>query len=126
MAADARKVRTDGFCLLIDRAGGEVVAEHPLPVAFDGVVDGVPVPVFHHICAVCQVGKGLQPQLSRPGQSAHRPLSLGFQNEEILPMLQSPRQIAAEADLRPRQERCRGAVNAKTPLLVKAAVFMFA
>ena len=41
------------------------MGEHALPVAFYGIVDRMPVPVFNHACTVCNVTYGLQAQLSR-------------------------------------------------------------
>ena len=41
------------------------MGEHALPVAFYGIVDRMPVPVFNHACTVCNVAYGLQTQLSR-------------------------------------------------------------
>ena len=41
------------------------MGEHALPVAFYGIVDRMPVPVFNHVCTVCNVAYGLKPQLAR-------------------------------------------------------------
>ena len=37
----------------------EVVAQQALPICFKGIVDGVPVPIFHHVGAGGEVGVGL-------------------------------------------------------------------
>lgn len=53
------------LALLIKPVRSKVVGEHALPVAFYGIVDRMPVPVFNHACTVCDVAYGLKPQLSR-------------------------------------------------------------
>ncbi len=77
----------------------EVVAQQALPVGLEGVVDGVPVPVFHHVGAGGEVGVGLQAQLARERHPAVLALCLRFEHQIVPAVLGGAGHVAAEGDL---------------------------
>ena len=98
---ESLEIRPDGGCLLVGVVGLQIVTEHPLPIALNGIVDGVPVPVAHSIRAGGQMAEGLEPELAGVGEPAEVALGLGLQNQIIGLALQPPGQGAAKGDLRP-------------------------
>ena len=85
-------------CLAVGRVRFEVVAQQTLPVGFERIVDGMPVPVFHHVSAGGQVRVSLQTKLSRERNPAMLTLRFGFEHEEVLAVLGGTGHIAAECD----------------------------
>ena len=77
----------------------EVVAQQALPICFKGIVDGVPVPIFHHVGAGGEVGVGLQAQLAGEWHPAVLALGLGFEHQVVLAVLGGAGHVAAEGDL---------------------------
>ena len=95
----------------VRRIRGEVVAEQPLPVGLEGVVDRVPVPVHDAERTAGDVAVGLQAQLAGVGEPAHLPLRLGLEHEVVRPALERAGHVAAEGDLLAGQAGLRGVVD---------------
>ena len=82
---------TANLCKLVSNHAGravgvvflKVMTEQPFPVGFKGVVNGMPVPVFHHVGSGSKVAVGLQPELSVIGQPVGKTLGLRFQYKVI-------------------------------------------
>ena len=89
----------------------EVVAQQALPICFKGIVDGVPVPIFHHVGAGGEVGVGLQAQLARERHPAVLALGLRFEHQVVPAVLGGAGHVAAEGDLLAGQVVLGGVVD---------------
>ncbi len=65
---------------------GKIVGEHTLPVAFEGVVYGMPMPVHHAVRAVCKMAVSAEPQLPRERQPLRISLCLSLQYQVVSPL----------------------------------------
>ena len=89
----------------------EVVAQQALPICFKGIVDGVPVPIFHHVGAGGEVGVGLQAQLARERHPAVLALGLRFEHQVVPAVLGGAGHVATEGDLLAGQVVLGGVVD---------------
>ena len=64
MAADPGKFISDHFCCTIGIIFLEVMTQQSFPVGLKRIVDGMPVPVFHHIGSGCYMTVRLKTKLS--------------------------------------------------------------
>ena len=97
MAADLLKFLSDHFCRPVGVIFLEIMAQKPLPVGFKGIVDGMPVPVFHHIGAGGHMAVGLKPQLPVVGRPPGESLGLRLQHQIVVPF-QGTGAVAAEGN----------------------------
>ncbi len=88
----------------------KIMAQHPFPIGLAGVVQRMPVPVFHHIRPAGQMRKGQQTKLSVVGRPLGEALGLGLQHKIII-LLQGSGQVPAKRCLRSRQSILGGMVN---------------
>ena len=83
VCADALPLRADFAGFPVGGIFGKIVGKHAFPVAFDRIVDRVPVPVHHAVGAICKVAVRLQAQFA-PDRGSHgsdpAPLSLRSDN----------------------------------------------
>ena len=76
VCADALPLRADFAGFPVGGIFGKIVGKHAFPVAFDRIVDRVPVPVHHAVGAICKVAVRLQAQLPRIGEPRGQTLRL--------------------------------------------------
>jgi len=76
----------------------EIMTEKPLPVSFAGIMNRMPMPVHHAVCARCQVAVRLQTQLTFIGGPAWKSLCFRFKHQVIV-LLQGADQISAKCNL---------------------------
>lgn len=79
----------------------QVVGQNALPIGLLAIVDGVPVPVLHHVRAAAKMRVHIQPELAIVGRKlAFRIPSDGLRiglSDQVIRLLQRPRIVAREA-----------------------------
>ena len=104
------KLRADRFRFLINGRGLEVVGQKPLPVGLARVMNRVPVPVFDHLRARCEMAHCLKSQLSGEWRPRREALRFGFKYE-IGRLLQTPDLVAELGNLDSGQMHLRRMID---------------